>query len=77
MNWLQENGFPRDEIWGKIKDVIIKTILTVQPNLSRIHNSCLPNRGNGSSCFEILGFDIFLDHKLKPWVLEVSVLCKS
>lgn len=34
--------------------------------------SCWPHDFENSSCFEILGFDIMLDHKLWPWLLEVN-----
>ncbi|KNE67210.1 hypothetical protein AMAG_12281 [Allomyces macrogynus ATCC 38327] len=58
-------------IWTSIKDIIAKSILTVQPELARVFRTCAPN-GDGSLCFELLGFDVILDHKLRPFVLEIN-----
>ena len=56
------------------QDVIIKTLLLAHPHLVHSYQACRPGclLTEKSQCFEILGFDILLDSKLKPWLLEVS-----
>jgi len=65
-------GFDSARVVHDIKATIIKTICAVQPQLAHTYRSSQPDDTENSMCFEILGFDVFLDDKLKPWILEVN-----
>lgn len=61
-----------DEIWTQIKDMLVKTLITAQPSLAHTYRSSKPDDFENSLSFQILGFDVFLDHNAKPWLLEVN-----
>uniref|UniRef100_A0A0X3PV47 Tubulin polyglutamylase ttll6 n=2 Tax=Schistocephalus solidus TaxID=70667 RepID=A0A0X3PV47_SCHSO len=70
--WLIEHGYDIDKIWEDIDDVIIKVLMSGLSVLRHNYKTCFPQHVETSACFEILGFDIMLDRKLRPYVIEVN-----
>ncbi|XP_076792031.1 tubulin polyglutamylase TTLL6 isoform X2 [Arvicanthis niloticus] len=70
--YMKSHGYDVEQIWRGIEDVIIKTLISAHPVIKHNYHTCFPSHTLNSACFEILGFDILLDRKLKPWLLEVN-----
>lgn len=50
--------------------MMVKALISVEPH---IINQMSRFTKHKNVCFELFGFDILLDSKLKPWLLEVNI----
>lgn len=61
-NYFHREGIDYKPIWKTIRQIVLLTLLPLCHLVPR----------TGASCFELYGFDIMLDSKLKPWLIEVN-----
>ena len=71
---LKMEGHDVDALWTKFKSLIAKTILPIKQMLQHQYRASFSAREKGFGCYELLGFDVMLDAKLRPVLIEVNHL---
>ena len=69
---LKKMGVNVDELKRKIDEVIVKTLIVGQPTIAHTYGLAQADNQANDICFQILGFDILVDEKLEPFLLEVN-----
>jgi tubulin polyglutamylase TTLL6/13 len=69
---LANKGLDVDTLKKKIKDIIIKTVITGLPSISHQYKCSQPEDYSGNMCFHILGLDVMVNNKGDPFVIEVN-----
>ena len=67
---LANNSVDVPQLWARIYDLIIRTIIACEPPIYATYKKTVGHKRN---CFELFGFDVLLDEKLKPWLMEVNL----
>lgn len=68
--YLKAQDVDTSALWSRVADLVIKTIISGE------HDIVVRTRKNVRSrysCHELFGFDVIIDERLRPWLLEVNI----
>lgn len=63
------------KLWADIEDVAIEALVSAHSVLRHSYHICFPHQDTSYNAtgayFQILGFHVLINHRLKPWLIEV------
>ena len=68
--YFAENGIDQKAVWERIKDMVVKTLISAEHCMYSLVRTNLNSHYCG---YELFGFDVLLDADLKPWLIEVNI----
>jgi hypothetical protein len=69
---LREKSIDTDFVFSQIKETCSKALVALQPFILNDQVQILDFKNAKGDCFQILGFDIFIDADLKAWMFEIN-----
>eukprot|EP00347_Sterkiella_histriomuscorum_P019520 403341319 len=72
MQTLKEKGIDTEYLFEQIKECCTKSLIAIQPFVMREQEKIINMGKAQGDCFQILGFDIFIDEKMKAWLFEIN-----
>ena len=66
-------GDDSESLFSQIQDTVAKTLLGLQPFMIQANEAFFDGKLSvKGTCWQILGFDIFIDERQKAWLLEIN-----
>jgi tubulin polyglutamylase TTLL6/13 len=69
---LDSMGMDSEELWESVRDMCAQTLLAMLPHAWFSYNTHVLHTEGHPSCFQLIGVDVLLDHRGRPWLLEIN-----